>query len=66
MRHWIKNRNQNVSEGEYMIAFVANDGWDIVEAFQAADIDEANAYAEQNYPDEEWYVLDHEGQNVNA
>jgi hypothetical protein len=64
--HWIKNCYRYVRPGEYMVAFVSNDDWDIVEVFAAADVDEANTYAEANYPDDEWYVLDHEGQNVNV
>jgi G:T-mismatch repair DNA endonuclease (very short patch repair protein) len=65
-KYWVNNRYQNVVKGEYMISFVANDGWDIVEVFESADDESANAYAQDNYPNQDWYVLDHKGKNINA
>ena len=42
----------------YLIAEVLNTGdWGIIEEFTAADDNAANAYAEDNYSDIEWYVL---------
>jgi hypothetical protein len=51
----------------YQIAHCTESGdWDILETFEAADDDAANAYAAQNYAaDPDWYVL-RDGQNVNA
>jgi hypothetical protein len=41
-------------------------GWDIRETFEATDDDEAVAYAEENYAQTEWYVLDENRRNVLA
>ena len=49
-----------IQEGEYV------EGWHVLETIRAADDDAANAYAEQNYPDHEWYVLNSAGRNINA
>lgn len=55
------------TQAEYRIAFVKADGsWDIVETFAAADNAAANAYAEQHYADQEWFVLDANGRNING
>jgi len=53
---------------EYQIALMdGSDGsWDIIETFGAVDDADANAYAEINYPDYDWYVLDSHGENINA
>jgi hypothetical protein len=53
---------------QYKVAFVlqSTGGWDVVETFTAADDAAANAYAEQHYADREWYVLDADGENINA
>ena len=52
---------------DYTIAFEKSDGeWDVVETFEAADDDAANAYAEQGYAGQEWYVLDTDGDNING
>ncbi len=52
---------------EYKIAFMMESGeFDIVETFQADDDDDANAYTEDNYADQEWYVLDSRGNNING
>ena len=51
----------------YSIAFAMESGaWDIIETFEAEDDDAANEYAEQDYPDREWYVLDAHGNNING
>jgi hypothetical protein len=53
---------------EYMIAFddwTVPSGWFIVETFEAENDRAANAYAEANYADEEWWVLDENYQNIN-
>jgi len=55
------------SQPEYRIAFVReNGGWDVVETFHASDDDAANAHAEEHYGEQEWYVLDHTGKNING
>ena len=52
---------------EYRIAMAKADGsWDVIETFEAADDDAANAYAEQNHADSDWYVLDADGRNING
>ncbi len=55
-------------EPEYRIAFMldATGDWEIIEAFRAADDAAANAYAEEHYPDQDWYVLDAAGRNINS
>ena len=54
-------------EGNYKIAFVKADGsWDVVESFVEASDATANEYAERNYADREWYVLDASGNNING
>jgi hypothetical protein len=51
----------------YYIAEVLNTGdWGIIEAFAAEDDNAANAYAEENYGDIEWYVLDQDQDNING
>jgi hypothetical protein len=51
----------------YQIAFAKADGsWDVVETFAADDDQIANEYAETSYSDQDWYVLDVAGQNINA
>ena len=57
----------NDVELTFKIAFQMESGeWDIVDEFTAASTDEANAYAEENYAGQEWYVLDANGNNTNA
>ena len=52
---------------EYAIAFMLESGnFEIVERFEAGDDVEANAYAELRYDGREWYVLDADGENINA
>ena len=54
---------------EYRIAFVRADGeFDVVERFMAIDDDAANAYAESHYStsNDEWFVLDDTGRNING
>jgi hypothetical protein len=51
----------------FSIAFQQESGeFDVVESFAAENCGEANAYAERNYPDQSWYVLDADGANINA
>jgi hypothetical protein len=57
----------STTQRTYSIAFQAESGdFDEVERFRAVDDDEANAYAEEHYPNQEWYVLDSDGDNINA
>jgi hypothetical protein len=52
---------------EYRIAFARESGtWETVETFNAISDEAANAYAAANYADQEWYVLDSAGGNVNG
>jgi hypothetical protein len=53
---------------EYRIAYVAADGsWDVVRTFAATDDDAANAYAAQECEgDDDWFVLDSTGRNING
>jgi hypothetical protein len=52
---------------EYCIAYAMGNGeWDIVDSFAAANDTGANAYAEQHYTGDEWYVLDATGRNING
>jgi hypothetical protein len=52
---------------EYRIAFVLADGeFDVVDRFMAVDDAGANAYAEQYYAGQEWFVLDATGRNING
>jgi hypothetical protein len=58
-------RNSGVNQ--YRIAFVKADGsWDVVESFNEHSDADANEYAERNYADRDWYVLDSSGNNVNG
>ena len=57
----------DIVEPEYRIAFPMESGeWDVVEAFTAESNDDANEYAEKNYADKEWFVLDACGKNING
>jgi hypothetical protein len=38
----------------------------VVETFEAENDKAANAYADANYFDEEWWVLDAHGRNING
>jgi hypothetical protein len=52
---------------EYRIAYAMGNGeWDVVDRFLALDDAGANAYAEQYYAGDEWYVLDNTGRNING
>jgi hypothetical protein len=52
----------------YQVAFVREqDGeFEVVETFDEANDDAANRYCEDNYGEQEWYLLDSEGRNVNG
>lgn len=51
----------------YRVAFTKESGdFDYVETFTADDDDAANAYAEQHYAGQEWYVIDDAGRNING
>lgn len=53
---------------DYSVALVnGSDGsFEVIEQFTAASDAEANAYAEQHHPEDEWFVLDAQGKNINA
>jgi hypothetical protein len=58
---------EDTYEREYTLAFAMESGeWDIARTFTAIDDDAANAFAEQHYDGQEWYVLDHTGRNING
>jgi hypothetical protein len=52
----------------YYVAFVLQSSgkWDIVKSFTAPNDDAANAYAERNYPNADWYVIDANHNHINA
>lgn len=51
----------------YRIAYAMDSGeWDIFDEFEADSDDQANKYAESEYPDCEWYVLDADNNNINT
>lgn len=59
--------NKFAKDREYRIAYAMGNGeWDIVDRFFALDDAGANAYAEQRYEGDEWYVLDDTGRNING
>jgi len=52
---------------EYRVAYAMSNGeWDVVDRFMALDDSAANAYAEQHYTGDEWFVLDDKGRNING
>jgi len=52
---------------QYRIALADTNGeWEVLEWFSAEDDAAANSYADENYPDHEWYVLDYDGNNING
>jgi len=58
---------------DYNVAFLRADGeFEVVERFLALNDADANAYAEANYSNrlspsnDEWYVLDGSGRNING
>ena len=57
-----------IRDGTYQIAFVieGTGEFDVVERFQAGDDSDANEYAEREYGDRDWYVLDSQGRNING
>lgn len=58
---------ETLEPSQYIIAFEMESGdWDMIESFEAKNDEEANAYAEANYGEQEWYVLDSAGDNINA
>lgn len=52
----------------YMVAFMCEeDGrFEVVETFDERDDASANRYCEEHYGEQEWYLLDSEGENVNG
>lgn len=55
-------------QADYSVALVnGSDGsFEVIEQFTAESDEAANAYAEQHYPEDEWFVLDSQGRNINA
>ena len=53
---------------KYMVAFVREqDGeFEVVESFYECDDDSATRYCEEDYPEQEWYLLDNLGHNVHG
>jgi hypothetical protein len=51
-----------------MVAFVREeDGkFEVVETFDEANDDAANRYCEDNYGEQEWYLLDSDSRNING
>jgi hypothetical protein len=51
----------------YYIAFPTESGaWDIVETFEAEDDAAAEAYAEEEYDGQDWWVLNSKRENING
>lgn len=53
----------------YFVAVVESEsrgGWHILDEFEAANNSQAEVYAQANFPDREWYVLDEQKRNINA
>lgn len=53
----------------YHVAVVESEsagGWCILETFRESNNSSAESYAESNYPDHEWYILDEKMQNING
>jgi hypothetical protein len=68
---WVKTLHEVCQQYRlqtWYIAFPREDvgGWSIVEQFEAVDGNAANKYAEENYSDEEWWVLNSEGRAINC
>lgn len=59
---------RDLETGSYQIAFMleATGAFEVVETFYAADDQAANDYAEYEYGDRPWYVLDSSGNNING
>ena len=52
---------------QYSIAFAMESGdFDVVEKFHAWTDQDANDYADANYADKEWFVLNATGKNING
>lgn len=52
---------------EYRVAYAMSSGeWDVVDRFTAHSDRAANAYAARHYDNDEWYVLDANGRNING
>ena len=57
----------DAGEPEYRVAFVRENGdWDVVETFTAADDDAARDYAESQHGENDVFVLDHTGRNIDG
>lgn len=58
----------NRAQADYSVALVnGSDGsFEVIEQFTAASDAAANAYAEQHYSEDEWFVLDSQGRNING
>lgn len=61
------NRDEPI-RADYSVALVnGSDGsFEVIEQFTAASDAEATAYAEHNYSEDEWFVLDAQGKNING
>ena len=63
---WIADRSP-VQEPEAMAAYqIVTRNREPLEPFKAGSDKAANTYAEEQYPDLEWYVLNEAGYNINA
>lgn len=65
----VEEMQEKFEDKTYKIAFATEstpDNWHVVETFQAKSDEEANAYAEKNYADRDWYVLDQSRKNING
>jgi len=62
----IETRLDETYTKAYSICVPDGDGWHELDSIRVSDDAAANAYAEANYADREWYVLDSDGQNING
>jgi hypothetical protein len=56
------------AQADYSVALVnGSDGsFEVIEQFTAASDAEATAYAEHHYSEDDWFVLDAQGKNING
>jgi len=53
----------------YHVAVVESEstgGWHVLETFTESNNSRAESYAETNYSDYEWYILDEQMKNING
>jgi hypothetical protein len=66
--NFVRCRYGEPAQADYSVALVnGSDGsFEVIEQFTAANDAAASAYAEQHYSEDEWFVLDSQGKNING